>query len=247
MKKFENKTVFITGGNSGIGKASALAAAKEGANIAIADLKRDDNTLQEISALGVKAKFFECDVSNPEMVKLAVEETVKTFGSLDIALNNAGIGDAGLTHEKTLDEWHRVININLNGVFYCMKYQLEQMLKQKSGGSIVNVASILGQIGDAGTSAYSAAKHGVVGLTKSAGIDYGTKNIRVNALGPGYIETPLLKDLPEEHLNMLRERHAMKRLGKSEEVAKAFIWLASDDASFLTGDYIPVDGGYLAY
>lgn len=247
MKRFQNQVAFITGGNSGIGLASAKAIALEGANVVIADIHENPQVIEEIEKLGVKATFFKCDVSNPDEVKSVIENTIKKFGRLDIALNNAGIGDALPTHEKTIEQWQRVININLNGVFYCMKYQIEQMLKQPQGGKIINVASILGQIGDAGTAAYAAAKHGVVGLTKSAGIDYGTQGIRINAIGPAYIDTPLLKDLDKETLAVLTARHAMKRLGKAEEVAKVFLFLASDDSSFMTGDYIPVDGGYLAY
>ncbi len=247
MKRFQNQVAFITGGNSGIGLASALAIASEGAHVMIADLKSDPGIIKELEAHGIKAAFVKCDVSNPDEVKSAIDITIKTFGRLDIALNNAGIGDALPTHEKTIEQWQRVININLNGVFYCMKYQIEQMLKQPQGGKIINVASILGQIGDAGTAAYAAAKHGVVGLTKSAGIDYGTKNIRINAIGPAYIDTPLLKDLDKQTVEVLTSRHAMKRFGKAEEVAKVFLFLASEDSSFMTGDYIPVDGGYLAY
>lgn len=247
MKRFHNQVAFITGGNSGIGLSSALAIASEGAHVMIADLKENPEVVKQLEAHGVKAAFVKCDVSNPEEVKMAVESTIQKFGRLDIALNNAGIGDALPTHEKTIEQWQRVININLNGVFYCMKYQIEHMLKQPQGGKIINVASILGQIGDAGTAAYAAAKHGVVGLTKSAGIDYATKNIRINAIGPAYIDTPLLKDLDKQTVEILTSRHAMKRFGKPEEVAKVFLFLASDDSSFMTGDYIPVDGGYLAY
>ena len=179
-------------------------------------------------------------------VKEAISATVAQFGSLDVAFNNAGIGDEKQIHEKSIEQWNKVIAINLSGVFFCMKFQIEQMLKQKTGGSIVNVSSILGQVGTDGAAAYVAAKHGVVGLTQTAAIEYGTKNIRVNAIGPGYIETPLLQKMDQDTKHALEEMHAMKRLGRAEEVAKAFTWLASDDASFMTGDYIPVDGGYLS-
>lgn len=246
MKRFENKVAFITGANSGIGLACALAIASEGANVMLSDLHVDPELLKKFEKLPGKAAFIKCDVSSHEEVKEAVAYTIKTFGRIDIALNNAGIGDAKPTHEKTIEEWSRVININLNGVFYCMKYQLEEMIKQGSG-NIINVSSILGKIGDAGAAAYSAAKHGVLGLTKSAAIDYGEKNIRVNAIGPAYIETPLLSGLDQEVKKNLVQRHAMKRLGTSEEVAKVFLFLASEDSSFMTGDYIPVDGGYLSY
>lgn len=246
MKRFQSKTAFITGGNSGIGHASALAIAKEGANVMIADLKEDKAVLKEIEALGVKASFIPCDVANPMAVKEAISATVAQFASLDVAFNNAGIGDEKQIHEKSIEEWNKVIAINLSGVFFCMKFQIEQMLKQKTGGSIVNVSSILGQVGTEGAAAYVAAKHGVVGLTQTAAIEYGTKNIRVNTIGPGYIDTPLLQKMDQDTKHALEEMHAMKRLGRAEEVAKAFTWLASDDASFMTGDYIPVDGGYLS-
>ncbi|MNJ96790.1 3-oxoacyl-[acyl-carrier-protein] reductase FabG [compost metagenome] len=245
-KRFDNKVAFITGGNSGIGKASALSAAKDGANIMIADLKEDKAVLKEIEALGVKAAFVTCDVAKPMAVKEAVNATVKTFGSLDIGLNNAGIGDHDVIHEKKIEEWQKVIDINLSGVFYCMKYEIEQMLKQESGGTIINISSILGQVGAEGAAAYVAAKHGVIGLTQTAALEYGTKGIRINAIGPGYIETPLINSMDKETLDALKEKHAMKRLGQADEVARAFIWLASEDSSFMTGDYIPVDGGYLA-
>ncbi len=246
MKRFQNKTAFITGGNSGIGKESALAIAKDGANIMIADIKENKDVLKEIETVGVKAAFIACDVSNPMAVKEAINATIKNFGSLDVAFNNAGIGDEGMIHEKSIEQWKKVIDINLSGVFYCMKYEIEQMLKQKDGGSIINVSSILGQVGTSGASAYVAAKHGVVGLTQTAAAEYGDKKIRVNAIGPGYIETPLLQSMSKDEKHALEQMHAMKRLGRPEEVAKAFLWLASDDASFMTGDYIPVDGGYLA-
>ncbi|MDG0817024.1 SDR family NAD(P)-dependent oxidoreductase [Bdellovibrio svalbardensis] len=246
MNRFQNKTAFITGGNSGIGKESALIIAKEGANIMIADIKENKDVLKELESLGVKAAFIACDVSDPMAVKEAVTATVKTFGSLDVAFNNAGVGDEGFIHEKTFEQWKKVIDINLSGVFYCMKYEIEQMLQQKNGGNIINVSSILGQVGTPGASAYVAAKHGVVGLTQTAAAEYGAKNIRVNAIGPGYIETPLLHSMSREQKYALEQMHPMKRLGRPEEVAKAFLWLASDDSSFMTGDYIPVDGGYLA-
>lgn len=246
MKQFENQVAFITGGNSGIGKVSAQFIGKDGAQIMLADLQEDLEVLKEFEAHGIKASFVKCNVADPQDVKNAITQTIKKFGSLDIALNNAGVGDTELIHEKSIDQWQKVININLNGVFYCMKYEIEQMLKQKNGGKIINVSSILGQVGEAGAAAYVAAKHGIVGLTQTAAIEYGTKKIRVNALGPGYIETPLLKDMDTETIHHLEERHAMKRLGQAEEVAKAFLWLASNDSSFLTGSYIPVDGGYLA-
>ncbi|MDR2282018.1 MAG: SDR family oxidoreductase [Sphingobacterium sp.] len=248
MKRYENKVAFITGGNSGIGKAAAILIAREGAKVVIADLKEDAETLQEVAQEGTEVKFIACDVSKPEDLERAIKETVSLFGSLDIALNNAGIVDTTPIHEKSVDEWHRVLNVNLSGVFYGMKYQLEQMRKQASGGSIVNMGSIMSQVVNFGIGAYASSKHGLVGLTKVAALENATHNIRVNAIGPGYIETPLLMDNSSSGLEQrtyMESKHPMKRLGRPEEIAKAFLFLASDDASFCTGVYLPVDGGYL--
>ena len=248
MKRFKNKVAFITGGNSGIGKAVAILMAKEGAKIVIVDIKEDKETLNELLKQGTDARFIECDVSKAEEVEKAVQETVKVFGSLDVAVNNAGIVDASPIHEKTIEEWQKVININLNGVFYGMKHQIAQMRKQETGGSIVNMGSIMSQVAEFGIASYASSKHGLIGLTKVAALENGTNNIRVNAIGPGYIETPLLMDnaaQSEEYISYMKSKHAMKRLGKPEEIAKAVLFLASEDASFCTGAYLPVDGGYL--
>lgn len=248
MKRFENKVAFITGGNSGIGKAVAVLMAREGAKVMIADIQENKETLEEVLKEGTDARFITCDVSNPEDVEKAVAETIEVFGSLDIGVNNAGIVDASPIHEKSIEEWQRVININLSGVFYGMKYQIAQMRKQKTGGAIVNMGSIMSQVAEFGIGSYASSKHGLVGLTKVAALENGTNNIRVNAIGPGYIETPLLMDNAAqnvEYRSYMESKHAMKRLGKPEEIAKVVLFLASDDASFCTGAYLPVDGGYL--
>ena len=248
MKRFENKVAFITGGNSGIGKAIALFMAREGAKVMIVDLQRNQETLDEILKEGGEVRFIACDVSEPTAVENAISETIASFGSLDIAVNNAGVVDAAPIHEKSLDEWHRVININLNGVFYGMKFQIAQMRTQTSGGSIINIGSIMSQVAEIGIAAYASSKHALVGLTKVAALENGVNNIRVNAIGPGYIETPLLMDNAAggaEYKTIMESKHAMKRLGKPEEIARAVLFLASDDASFCTGVYLPVDGGYL--
>ena len=252
MKKLENKTVFVTGGLSGIGKACAVAAAKEGANVAVADLPNEkaESMMTEIKQLNGQAIFVACDVSDPDSVEKAVAKTIETFGSLDVAVNNAGIGgEANVVGEMSIEGWRKVIEINLSGVFYCMKFQLAQMMKQGSG-SIINMASILGKVGFANSSGYAAAKHGVVGLTESAALEYAEKGIRVNALCPGFIATPLLDKggitSNKEVEHFITEKHAMKRLGKSEEIAAAFMFLASDESSFVTGSSLVVDGGYLA-
>ncbi|MBL0103261.1 MAG: SDR family oxidoreductase [Bacteroidetes bacterium] len=252
MKKLENKSVFITDGLSGIGKACAIAAAKEGANVAVADLKSSDlvRAMEEIKKENPKAIFIECDVSSFTAVKSAIETVVKTFGTLDIALNNAGIGgDANRVGEMSEEAWLKVIGVNLNGVFNCMHHELEYMLTKKSG-SIINMSSILGKVGFALSSHYVAAKHGVIGLTQAAALEYATDGIRVNAISPGFIETPLLvkggiSDKPEVKQFVI-SKHPIGRFGTSEEIAAGFIFLASSDSSFITGTALEIDGGYLA-
>jgi NAD(P)-dependent dehydrogenase (short-subunit alcohol dehydrogenase family) len=252
MKLLENKTVFITGGLSGIGKASALAAAKEGANIAIADLKSDemDKAMEEIKKENAKAIFIECDVSIFAHTQLAIEKTVSTFGTLDIAFNDAGIGGKpNKIGEMTEKEWADVIGINLTGVFNCMRHELAQMAKQKKG-VIVNMSSILGKVGFATSAHYVAAKHGVIGLTQTAALEYATEGIRINAICPGFVDTPLLtKGHINSHADVKQhiiDLHPMKRLGKAEEIANCFIYLASDKSSFMSGSALDIDGGYLA-
>jgi NAD(P)-dependent dehydrogenase (short-subunit alcohol dehydrogenase family) len=245
MKQLENKVAIVTGGASGIGKAIVELFVKEGAKVVIADLNEDWGTKLEES-LGEATVFVKADSSLPEVNKKLVDIAVEKFGALHIAVNNAGIGgDAAIVGDYKIESWKKVIDINLNGVFYGMHYQLPEI--EKVGGSIINMASILGQVGLANSSAYVAAKHGVVGLTKSAGWEYGTRGVRINAIGPGFISTPLVDNsLDKDVLAFLETQHAMQRLGKSEEVAELALWLASDKSSFVTGSYYPVDGGYLA-
>jgi NAD(P)-dependent dehydrogenase (short-subunit alcohol dehydrogenase family) len=252
MKKFENKTVFITGGLSGIGKACAMAAAKEGANIAIADMKPSgsNTTIEELKKENAPVIFLECDVSEFEMTGDAIKATVATFGKLDIALNNAGIGgEASKVGKMSEEAWLKVIGVNLNGVFNCMRHELEYMWKQKSG-VIVNIASVMGKVGFSTSSHYVAAKHGVIGLTQTAALEYATDGIRINALCPGFIDTPLLTKVginkDEDSKQRIINLHPMKRLGKPEEIAKAFVFLASDESSFISGTAMEIDGGYLA-
>lgn len=252
MKKLENKTVFVTGGLSGIGKACAIAAAKEGANVAVVDMKSDtaDKEMEDIKKDNPKAIFIECDVSVFAQMKKAVETVVSTFGTLDVALNNAGIGgEASKVGDMTEQAWLKVIGVNLNGVFNGMKHQLAQMAKQKKG-VIVNMSSILGKVGFATSSHYVAAKHGVIGLTQTAALEYAEQGIRINAICPGFIETPLLtKGGISDHSDvkqLIINLHPMKRLGKSEEIANGFIFLACDESSFVSGTTLAIDGGYLA-
>jgi len=252
MKRLKNKTVFITGGLSGIGKACAVAAAKEGANIAIADLKsaNSESVMQEIRNENSKALFIECDVSVFKQVESAIQQVIHTFTSLDIALNNAGIGgEANKVGDMSEKGWLKVINVNLNGVFNCMNQELKQMSKQKKG-VIINMSSILGKVGFANSSHYVAAKHGIVGLTQSAALEYAAEGIRINSLCPGFIDTPLLSNAGISENNDLQKYiialHPMKRLGSSEEIAAGFIFLASEESSFMTGTALEMDGGYLA-
>ncbi|MVX35992.1 SDR family NAD(P)-dependent oxidoreductase [Myroides sp. LoEW2-1] len=246
MKQLENKVAIITGAASGIGKCVAELFVKEGAKVAIVDWNEAEGK-KVVSTLGENAIFIKADAGKAQDHERVVQETVAAFGQLDIAVNNAGIvGAFAVTGEYGVEDWDKVISINLNGVFYGMRYQLPEMLK-KGKGSIINVSSILAEVGVANSSAYCAAKHGVNGLTKTAAWEYGTKGIRINAVGPGYIGTPLVTEsYSDEVIKELSSRHAMNRLGKPEEVAELILWLATDKSSFSTGAYYPVDGGYLA-
>jgi NAD(P)-dependent dehydrogenase (short-subunit alcohol dehydrogenase family) len=244
----KNKTVIVTGAASGIGKATAELFAKQGANVVLSDVQEalGKEATESIIAAGGKASFFKTDVSKPEEMEALVAFAVKTYGNLDAAVNNAGIsGEINPVADMSIEGWHKVISINLNSLFYGMKYQIQAMLKNGSG-SIVNISSILGSVGFAGSTGYTAAKHGVIGLTKAAALEYSAQGIRINAVGPGFIETPLLSVLDAEIKKQLVALHPIGRLGQSEEVAELIYWLSSDKSSFVTGSYYPVDGGYLA-
>jgi NAD(P)-dependent dehydrogenase (short-subunit alcohol dehydrogenase family) len=246
LRQLNDKVAIVTGGASGIGKAIVELFVKEGAKVVVADLNEKlGNEL--INSLGdADVIFIKADASSAEDNKKIVDAAIENFGALHIAVNNAGIGgEANPVADLSIEGWKKVIDINLNGVFYGMHYQIPEI--EKVGGSIINMASILGAVGFAQSSAYVAAKHGVVGLTKSAGWEYATKGVRINAIGPGFISTPLVDDnLDADTLKYLETQHAFQRLGKPEEVAELTLWLASDKASFVTGSYYPVDGGYLA-
>lgn len=248
MKNLENKVAIITGAGSGIGRATALLFAKEGAKVVVSDIDEENgkSVVSEIVKSGGEGFFIASDSSKAEGHQSLVEGTLKKYGGLDIAVNNAGIGGPiAATGEYPVEGWQKVIDINLSGVFYGLRYQIPAMLKK--GGSIVNVASILGQAGTKGSPAYVAAKHGVVGLTKAAALDYADQNIRINSIGPGYVKTPLVTNaLDTETMEGLVSLHPMGRLGESEEIAELILWLASSKSSFVTGAYYPVDGGYLA-
>ena len=242
---YTGKVVLVTGGGSGIGRESVLAFAKANATIAIADIseKNGKEVAEEVRKLGAQAEFFKVDVGDENSVKELIENVVNTFGALHIAHNNAGIeGDTVPLAELSGDNWRKVIDVDLSSVFYCLKYEIPEMIK--SGyGAIVNTASASGLIGGYNLSVYTAAKHGVVGLTKAAALDYGKQGIRVNALCPGPIDTPFLDSLPQKFKDRLTFASAMERLGKPEEMAQSVLWLCSEHSQYITGHSLSVDGG----
>ncbi|MGO4108732.1 SDR family NAD(P)-dependent oxidoreductase [Paenibacillus sp. YAF4_2] len=245
--RFQNKVAIVTGGASGIGEATVREFAAEGAKVVIADFSdRGAAVSEELNKQGYDTFFVKTNVADEANVKAMVAATVKKYGKLDILFANAGIGGQGVTHELSTKDWHRMIDINLTGVFLCNKYTIDQMLKQGTGGAIVNCGSIHSHVARGPIPAYSAAKGGVKLLTQSTAIAYAQKGIRVNAICPGYIETPLIAGSSEEAHQYLTNLHPMGRLGKPEEIAKSVLFLASDDASFVTGTTLTVDGGYTA-
>ena len=246
---FIGKVAIVTGAASGIGAAIAKALARDGASVVLADLdvRGADDIAAEIKAAGGKATVSETNVAHAAEVEALVETAKRTYGGLHLAVNNAGIGGPSApTGEYPLDGWQKVIDTNLNSVFYGMRYEIPAILAS-GGGAIVNMASILGSVGFANAPAYVAAKHGVVGVTKVAAMEYAKHGIRINSIGPAFIDTPLLsKHLDEAALAYIRTLHPIGRLGTSEEVAALTSFLLSDEASFITGSYHLVDGGYVA-
>lgn len=248
-KQFENKIAIVTGGSFGIGRAAAIAFANKGAKVAIVDFVEDNVTLDEIKSSGGEAIFIRCDVSKDEEVSKMVETVVTTFGRLDYAFNNAGVeGITAPVQECTEENWERTVGVNLKGVWLCMKYEIAHMLRQGKG-AIVNNASIAGLVGFPGLPAYVASKHGVIGLTKNAALENAKLGIRVNAVCPGVIKTPMVdrftgKDKAVE--KQFEDMEPIGRMGQPGEVAEAVVWLCSDSASFVTGHAMTVDGGWVA-
>jgi NAD(P)-dependent dehydrogenase (short-subunit alcohol dehydrogenase family) len=242
---FSGKVAMVTGAGSGIGQATAISFAAKGANVIVSDIK-DNDTVSRIKSAGGNACFVKTDVSVASDCERLVKQTIQTYGKIDIAFNNAGIlGEENSLGDTSLEGYAKVIGINLNGVFYCMKFEILAMLKQ-GGGVIINTASILGAVGFPTYCGYVAAKHGVVGLTQNAALEYSSKGIRINCVAPGFIDTPLLNTIDKNAKQDLILKHPIGRLGTSEEVAALVVWLCSEKASFATGGYYPIDGGYLA-
>ena len=253
--QLDGKVALVTGGASGIGRATALACAREGAKLVIADLHAEggQQTVHLITEKGGDAIFVQVDVSSVAAVEAMIRTAVGTYGRLDCAHNNAGISGFGiagdaytLTAEYPEERWHQVIAVNLTGVWLCMKYELQQMLSQGSG-ALVNTASVAGLIGSRGLAAYVASKHGVVGLTKTAALEYAQQGIRVNCVCPGVIQTPMTERVLRDPARQAQiTARPMGRVGTPEEVAEAVVWLCSDAASFVTGHTMTVDGGMVA-
>ena len=250
-KELEGKVAIITGGTSGIGRDTAVLFAKEGAKVVVAGRREAEGkeTVELIHAAGGEGVFVQTDVAKTADVQGLVEKTVAKFGRVDIGFNNAGVEGAWIPiTEQAEEDWDRTIAINLKGVWLCLKYEMQQMLKQGGGGAIVIMSSVAGWIGSAGAATYSASKHGVIALTKSAALETATRGIRVNAICPAVIETPMGERLfgSPEMKPFALSLHAMGRFGKPMEVAEAVLWMCSERASFMTGQSLVLDGGFLA-
>jgi NAD(P)-dependent dehydrogenase (short-subunit alcohol dehydrogenase family) len=244
MGKLQNKVAIITGGASGIGAATAKLFVSEGAKVVLVDLNEEKGKAfeAELKALNAEALFVKANITSEEDVANIFKQTIEAFGKVDVVFNNAGIGRVQPSHDLEYSEWRNTVNVDLDGVFLVAREAIREMLKA-GGGTIVNTASMYGWVGSPGSAAYNAAKGGVINLTRSLALEYAEQNIRVNSLCPGFIDTPII---PEESKQVLASMTPMKRLGQAEEMAKAVLFMASDDSSFMTGNSLIVDGGYTA-
>lgn len=239
-----NKVAIVTGGGSGIGKEIAIKFAKEGAKVVVWDLNliEAEKTVDEIKGSGGIGKAYEVDVTDRGQIEKAVENVLEEFSKIDILVNNAGITMDSTLLKMTEEQWDRVIDVNLKGVFNCGQIIGKHMAERESG-VILNAASVVGLYGNFGQTNYAASKWGVIGMTKTWAKELGRKNVRVNAIAPGFISTPMVEKMPEKVINMMKEKALLRRLGTPEEVANAYLFLASDEASFITGAVLSVDGG----
>ncbi len=246
---FKDKVALVTGGSSGIGRATVLAFVRKGTKVVIADWIENQETMDLIENLGGESIFVKCDVSKSADVKTLIEKTINTFGRLDFAFNNAGIeGTSAPTQDCSEENWDKTIDVNLKGIWLCMKYEIPEMLKNRKG-AIVNCSSVAGLVGFRGSPAYVASKHGVIGLTKTAALECAKLGIRVNAVCPGIIKTPMIDRATGNKKEAEQQFMAMEpvgRFGLPEEIANAVLWLCSNEASFVTGIEMPVDGGFVA-
>jgi NAD(P)-dependent dehydrogenase (short-subunit alcohol dehydrogenase family) len=248
MSQFVGKVVLVTGGNAGIGRAAAIEFTKQGAQVVVSGRREKEGleVIDELETLGGEAIFIKTDVSKESDVKAMIEQTLATFGRLDCAFNNAGIVQAPTPlPDQTEETYDQIMDINVKGVWLSLKHEIPAMLKT-GGGAIVNNSSVGGLVGFATAPVYVASKHAVIGLTKSVALEYATQHVRVNAVAPGTIETRMFRDFAPEVRQMLESAHPMGRIGQPEEIASTVVWLCSDGASFVTGQTVPIDGGYTA-